>query len=84
MNNTQAYRRDQSGVHSSVFRGTEAESQEEKRLCGDGTRPLDGIVNLFFSPDEFSPLRGFLGLFHGDSSRKETQRTSLFPTFREK
>jgi hypothetical protein len=42
------------------------------------------IVNLFLSLDELSPLRGFLGLFPGDSSRKRTQRTSLFPTFREK
>jgi hypothetical protein len=38
-----------------------------------------GIVNLFISPGEFSPLRGFFGLFHGDSSRNEAEKTSLFP-----
>jgi hypothetical protein len=44
----------------------------------------DGIVNLFISPYELSPLRGFFGLFQVDSSLKETEKTSLFPTFQEK
>jgi len=44
-------------------------------------RPAEGIVNFFFSFDEFSPLGGFLGLFHAESSRKEPEKTSLFPTF---
>jgi hypothetical protein len=43
-----------------------------------------GIVNLFISPDEFSPLRGFFGLFHCDSSRKKAEKASLFPTFTKK
>ena len=46
--------------------------------------PPTGIVNLFFSPDEFSPLRGFLGLFPRDPSRKKTEKRSLFPTFTKK
>ncbi len=43
-----------------------------------------GIVNLFISTDELSPLRGFFGLIHRDSSRKEAEKTFLFPTFQEK
>jgi hypothetical protein len=43
-----------------------------------------GIVNLFISTDELSPFRGFFGLIHRDSSRKEAEKTFLFPTFQEK
>jgi hypothetical protein len=43
-----------------------------------------GIVNLCISPDEFSPLRGFFGLFHADSTRKEFEKPSFFPTFTKK
>jgi len=43
-----------------------------------------GIVNLFISADELSPLRGFFALFQRDSSRKEAEKTFLFPTFQEK
>jgi hypothetical protein len=45
---------------------------------------LAGIVDFFISLDAFSSLRGFLGLFHGDSSLKESEKTPLFLTFQEK
>src|SRR6266496_6819312 len=45
---------------------------------------IEGIVNFFFLFDAFSPLRGFFGLFHADSSRKEPEKTPLFPTFQGK
>jgi hypothetical protein len=49
-----------------------------------GSTTCEGIVNLFISPDEFSSLRGFFGHFHSDSSRKKTEKRSLFPTFTKK
>ena len=39
---------------------------------------------LLHSLDAFSSLRGFLGLFHGDSSLNESEKTPLFLTFQEK
>jgi len=43
-----------------------------------------GIVNVFISADELPLLRGLFGLVHRDSSRKEAEKTFLFPTFQEK
>ncbi len=43
---------------------------------------LAGIVNSFISLDAFSPLRGFLGLFHGDSSLKESEKSLSSPLLR--
>ncbi len=40
---------------------------------------LAGIINVFISADELSQLRGFFGLVHRDSSRKEAEKTFLFP-----
>jgi hypothetical protein len=39
---------------------------------------------VFISADELPQLRGFFGLVHRDSSRKEAEKTFLFPTFQEK
>ncbi len=53
------------------------EASELRRRLGSEI----GIVNLFFSFDEFSPLGGFWGSFmqilHGDSPKKRL----FFPTF---
>ena len=54
--------------------------EKVKKMTGVGRA---GIVNLCTSPDELSPLRGFFGLFQADSSRKEAEKTCLFPTFQE-
>jgi hypothetical protein len=51
---------------------------------GQRGKQAEGIVNFFISPDEFSPLEDFFGLFHGDSSRKKAEKPSLFPTFMKK
>jgi hypothetical protein len=44
----------------------------------------EGIVNLFVSPDEFSPLRGFFEPFHGLLFIKRGRKNVSLPHFSEK